>query len=224
MTTATRAVYDGVDTRVLSVPGSGTSVVLLHGYGDSAATWRALLDEFAAVGQPALAVDLPGFGEAGPRSPGPFQPQFDSFVDAVLEEHGPAVVVGNSLGAATAVRAAARNTERVKGLVALDDPLSARHWLARLARRKPVSERVWSTVGRIRMPPGALRRATARVMPRFLYGPGYPPDPEIVAHWLRSTSRMTDLGSQRLSVRVGDESGPHGNQRGLSYHRRARRA
>jgi pimeloyl-ACP methyl ester carboxylesterase len=81
MTTATRAVYDGVDTRVLSVPGSGTSVVLLHGYGDSAATWRALLDEFAAVGQPALAVDLPGFGEAGPRSPGPFQPQFDSFVE-----------------------------------------------------------------------------------------------------------------------------------------------
>lgn len=193
MTTVTRAVYDGVDTRVLSVPGSGTSVVMLHGYGDSAATWRAVLGEFAAAGQRALAVDLPGFGEAGPRRPGPLQPQFDSFVDAVLEEHGPAVVVGNSLGAATAVRAAARNTERVKGLVALDDPLSGQTWLARLARRWPASERVWSTVGRTRVPPRALRWATSRVLPRVLYGPGHPPDPEYVADWLRSMGRMSDV-------------------------------
>jgi pimeloyl-ACP methyl ester carboxylesterase len=193
MTTVTRAVYDGVDTRVLSVPGNGTSVVMLHGYGDSAATWQAVLDEFAAAGQRALAVDLPGFGEAGPRRPGPLQPQFDSFVDAVLEEHGPAVVVGNSLGAATAVRAAARNTERVKGLVALDDPLSGQTWLARLARRKPASERLWSTMGRTRVPPRALRWATSRVLHRVLYGTGHPPDPEYVGDWLRSMGRMSDL-------------------------------
>ncbi|MER6900182.1 alpha/beta fold hydrolase, partial [Amycolatopsis sp. NPDC000740] len=38
-------------------------LVLLHGYCDSADTWRPVLGELAAAGIAAIAVDLPGFGD-----------------------------------------------------------------------------------------------------------------------------------------------------------------
>jgi pimeloyl-ACP methyl ester carboxylesterase len=41
MITETRARYDGVSTRVLSVAGGGTPIVLLHGFADSVETWEA---------------------------------------------------------------------------------------------------------------------------------------------------------------------------------------
>ena len=40
------------------------AVVLLHGWSDSADTWRPLLAQLGARGRRAIAVDLPGFGEA----------------------------------------------------------------------------------------------------------------------------------------------------------------
>ena len=51
-------------TRALELDGDGPGIVLLHGWGDSADTWRPLLIELAARGRRAIAVDLPGFGEA----------------------------------------------------------------------------------------------------------------------------------------------------------------
>jgi pimeloyl-ACP methyl ester carboxylesterase len=99
--TESPAAFGGVGTRGLSVQGGGTPIVLLHGYGDSADVWRAVLTGLDAAGQRALAVDLPGFGQADRRPPGALLPQFDAFTDAVLASVGPAVVMGNSLGAAT---------------------------------------------------------------------------------------------------------------------------
>ncbi len=40
--------------------------MLLHGWGDSADTWRPLLAELGARDRRAIAVDLPGFGTASP--------------------------------------------------------------------------------------------------------------------------------------------------------------
>src|SRR3954449_220268 len=51
-------------TRALELDGDGPGIVLLHGWGDSADTWRPLLAELAASGRRAIAVDLPGFGHA----------------------------------------------------------------------------------------------------------------------------------------------------------------
>ncbi|MEZ0364708.1 alpha/beta fold hydrolase [Mycobacterium sp. pUA109] len=192
MISESRACYGGVGTRVLSVAGDGTPIVLLHGYADSADTWRGVLTRLAAARRPAFAVDLPGFGQAGPRRPGPLVPQFDAFVDALLADTGPAVLVGNSLGAATAVRAADRQGS-VKALIALDDPLNAHHWLARLARRRPVSARLWSRVGRAPIPPRVLRGATRRLVPKVLYGPGVAADAEVVAYWTGIASRTADV-------------------------------
>ncbi|MGB3332333.1 MAG: alpha/beta hydrolase, partial [Mycobacterium sp.] len=125
---------------------------------------------------------------------------------AVLAATGPAVLVGNSLGAATAVRAAARNAS-VKALVALDDPLSARHFLARMVSRRAVSVGFWSRVGRIPIPPAALRGITRRVAPKMLYGPGARPDPQVIAHWTRTTARASDIATLgRYALQYGHEA------------------
>ncbi|OFB37440.1 alpha/beta hydrolase [Mycolicibacterium sp. (ex Dasyatis americana)] len=184
MIAESRARFGGVGTRVLSVPGNGTPVMLLHGYADSADTWRAVLTRLEALGRNAIAVDLPGFGRADRRRPGPLLPQFDAFADALLADHGPAILVGNSLGAATAVRAATRNPGSVRGLVALDDPLNARHWLARAARYRDLPVRFWNGVGRIPVPATAVRWAARRSVVRVLYGsPTIEPDPVVMTHW-----------------------------------------
>ena len=186
--------FGGTGTRMLSVAGGGPPIVLLHGYADSADTWRAVLAKLAAAGRRALAVDLPGFGRADPRPAGPLLPQFDAFVDAVLASVGPAVLMGNSLGAATAVRAATRH-QSVRALIALDDPLGADHWLARLARRSELPLAFWSRIGRAPVPSRALRWVTRYAMPRALYGPGSPPDPEVIARWSRSLSTAGEVAT-----------------------------
>lgn len=196
MIAANRAHFGGVGTRVLSVPGSGTPVVLLHGYADSADTWRAVLTRLETQGRRAFAVDLPGFGRADRRHSGPLLPQFDAFADAVLAESGPAILVGNSLGAATAVRAAARNPEAVHGLVALDDPLNARHWLARIARSRDVPVRFWTGVGRIPVPSNAVRWAARQSVARVLYGSrAAPADPFVIAHWTMTVDSQASLAA-----------------------------
>src|SRR6478672_13931459 len=92
----------GTRTRALELEGDGPPVLLLHGYADSADTWRAVLDRLARAGRRALAVDLPGFGACPALPPGPVLPQLDAFAaDAVAhlsaEGDGAEVVVaGNS--------------------------------------------------------------------------------------------------------------------------------
>ncbi|HUE28529.1 MAG TPA: hypothetical protein VMP89_17270, partial [Solirubrobacteraceae bacterium] len=41
----------GVRTRVLEVDGDGPPLVLLHGFSDSADTWRAMLERLARSGR-----------------------------------------------------------------------------------------------------------------------------------------------------------------------------
>ena len=79
--------------------GSGPPVVLLHGMGDDSSVWdetvAKLADDFACT-----AVDLPGHG----RSPAPDDPAAYereavlNAIDEVLEQTGPALLVGHSLG------------------------------------------------------------------------------------------------------------------------------
>src|SRR3954454_2443373 len=106
-----RLTLAGFSTRALELEGDGPPAVLLHGYADSADTWRRALDLLARRGRRTIAVDLPGFGAAEPLRDGPVLPQFDAFAAAAVEalagEHGEAVVVaGNSLGGCVALRAA----------------------------------------------------------------------------------------------------------------------
>jgi pimeloyl-ACP methyl ester carboxylesterase len=104
-----RVQFAGHATRALEVAGDGPGIVLLHGWSDSADTWRPLLAELAERGRRAIAVDLPGFGEASPMAPGAVLPQLDAFTtDLILSWAGeePVVVAGTSLGGCLALRLA----------------------------------------------------------------------------------------------------------------------
>lgn len=112
----------GHETRALELEGDGPPLLLLHGYADSADTWRRALDRLARRGRRALALDLPGFGTASPVGPGPILPQLDAFAAAAArrlrEETGRApVVVGNSLGGCVALRLGERDDLELAGVV-----------------------------------------------------------------------------------------------------------
>ena len=102
----------GYRTRVLELEGEGAPLLLVHGFSDSADTWRRVLDRLGRRGRRALAVDLPGFGAADPLVGGrPILEQYDAFaadlITRLAEEHdAPVVVSGNSLGGVVALRAA----------------------------------------------------------------------------------------------------------------------
>lgn len=100
---------DGVETRALSVAGDGPPILLLHGFSDSADSWRPLLEQLASAGRHAVAIDLPGAGRAGALARRELLPALDRFVAAFVHEIGggePVVLVGNSLGGLLCMRAA----------------------------------------------------------------------------------------------------------------------
>ncbi len=116
---------DGVRWRSREEPGSGPEIVVyVHGLLSSSASWKRVLRS-ASAGRTAIAVDLPGFGFS--ERPWPY----DYTVGAqslhllrFLEARGiaRAVLVGNSLGGAVALLAAAAKPERIAALVLVDSP------------------------------------------------------------------------------------------------------
>ncbi len=163
--------YAGCRTRALEVDGAGPRFVLLHGYTDSANTWDGVLDEMAAAGRSAIAVDLPGFGHADPLRPEPMLPQLDAFVAELVDDHarrGPVVLVGNSLGGTAAVRAAVAGVPLL-GAVTIGDP-SAGPWRFRSwagATRTPLLLRIAALP--LPLPTSLLRVIGTVVLCRLVY-------------------------------------------------------
>lgn len=169
-------------------PSSRLRFVLFHGYCDSADTWRNLLRELDASGHSAVAVDLPGFGEADALRSGPILPQLDAFVHAVVSEqaeHGDVVLVGNSLGGTISLRAAQSPRLPVAGVVSIAAPGFSDTWLVRTLGRYPLPLRLYASLP---LPvPGLLIRTVAdNVVPRLLYATVRSRDDEEVR-------RFTDL-------------------------------
>jgi pimeloyl-ACP methyl ester carboxylesterase len=128
----------GYRTRALELEGDSPAIVFLHGFADSADTWRRTLELLAARGQRAVALDLPGFGAAAPLDPSqPVLTQLDRFAVAAIErEAGREVVLaGNSLGGCVALRLGERSDLPLAGIVpvapaGLDTPV----WFAAIER------------------------------------------------------------------------------------------
>lgn len=121
-----KAKVDGLPVRYFeaspaSSPAGGEAIVLVHGFSDSAETWARMMPTLARERR-VLAPDLVGFG----RTPAPREGMRFSmlvrylagFLDAVGVEK--ATLVGNSLGAAVAIRYAANNPDRVERLFLLN--------------------------------------------------------------------------------------------------------
>ncbi|TFC85581.1 alpha/beta fold hydrolase [Cryobacterium sp. TMT4-31] len=148
--------------------GYRVPVVLVHGIRTSASMWRHQLEWLAAAGHPVVAVDLPGHGS---RLGEPFTLDgalgaIDGAVDAV---EGPVLLVGLSLGGYYAIAYAARNPDRVLGLVAAGSSfepggpgLAAYRWLARIIHRFP-DRGLWLHTFLVRrmLPPAGVRDVLA---------------------------------------------------------------
>ena len=138
------AEFNGYATRVLELEGDGPPFVLVHGWSDSADTWRHTLAALGRADRAAIAIDLPGYGKAASLNDGPILPQLDTFLDGVAKVAGPgAVFVGNSLGGCASMRLAQRN-RRLGGVVAvapagLDMPV----WFS-VIERDPILRRLIS--------------------------------------------------------------------------------
>jgi pimeloyl-ACP methyl ester carboxylesterase len=145
--------------------------VLLHGYCDSADTWRPALEQLAAAGIPAIAVDLPGFGDAQPLRPGPMLPQLDAFTTAVVREQavlGSVVLAGNSLGGTMSLRAAQNARLPISGVVSIAAPGFVDSWLIRTVARYPLPLRLYSSLP-LPVPGFLVRKVAEQVVPRLLY-------------------------------------------------------
>ncbi|MBV9443246.1 MAG: alpha/beta hydrolase [Acidobacteriaceae bacterium] len=101
--------------------GSGKPIVLLHaGVGDRT-MWREHLEPLADAGFRVLALDLPGFGEAAvtPGAQAPWEDVLRTLKELDLKR---TALVGNSFGAAVALRIAAVAPAAVSGLVLISAP------------------------------------------------------------------------------------------------------
>jgi pimeloyl-ACP methyl ester carboxylesterase len=111
---------EGLRVRALRVGHGDTTVVFLHGYGESLLAWRLLLDRFRQHYQ-LLAIDLPGFGLSD-RPAGAYDfASYTRWLGALLREqtHGPVVVVGHSMGGQLAAAMALEHPDRVVAAVLL---------------------------------------------------------------------------------------------------------
>jgi esterase len=95
-------------------------LVFLHGGGQNAHTWDLVL---AALGRPAIAIDLPGHGHSSWRENRDYGPGTNALAVAqVISELAPAAagVIGMSLGGLTLIRLGATRPELVRRAVIVD--------------------------------------------------------------------------------------------------------
>jgi pimeloyl-ACP methyl ester carboxylesterase len=100
------------------VQGAGPLVICAPGMGDIRQTFRYLVPALVAAGYRVATFDLRGHGESDTTFAS-FDDEAEASDIVALSEHlgGPATVVGNSMGAAAGVIAAARRPELVSALV-----------------------------------------------------------------------------------------------------------
>jgi pimeloyl-ACP methyl ester carboxylesterase len=158
-------------TRVLEVEGDGPAILLLHGFSDSADSFRPLLKELAARSRRAVAVDLPGGGHA-PALGRPALSSLDRFTDDFVRAFAgdeAAVLVGNSLGGLVALRAAARPDLPLTAVAGLAPAGLAYHrHLESLTRWVSKLDRILSVLDCIPLPPRLLRWAARALYERRL--------------------------------------------------------
>jgi pimeloyl-ACP methyl ester carboxylesterase len=171
----------GIATRALEVDGEGPGLMLLHGWGDSADTWRPLLGRLARIGRRAIAVDLPGSGAATELAPGAMLPQYDAFAAALVRrwaDHRGVVVVGNSLGGVTALRLAERADLPLAGVVPIAPAgLDMPRWFE-LVEREPVLRSLLA-LG-IPLPRGVVAAAVGEMYRRLAFSAPRAADPDAV--------------------------------------------
>ncbi len=111
------------DQRRISALRWGTAsprVVFVHGSAQNAHTWDTVC---LALGEPVLAIDLPGHGHSSWRDDGDYTPRALAFdIALMIEQHAPqaSVVCGMSLGGLTTLALAYQRPDLVSRLMMID--------------------------------------------------------------------------------------------------------
>jgi len=160
----------GYRTRVLELEGEGPALLLLHGYSDSADTWRLILDGLGRADRRAVALDMPGFGTAdGLNDDEPILPQLERFAAAALEwiDADGTVVCGNSLGGCVALRLAEQPELGLGGVVGVAPAgLDMARWF-RVIERDPLLRSLLAAP--VPIPRGVLHRVVGEVYKRLAF-------------------------------------------------------
>ena len=118
---ATFLSIDGVRVRYVD-EGTGSPVVLVHGFASSLETWTAVIPELVEHGHRVIALDLRGFGWTD-RPPGDYSSEAQArLVLGLMDQLGVerAAVVGHSYGAGVTLRLALIAPERVTRIALYD--------------------------------------------------------------------------------------------------------
>ncbi len=180
-----------IQLRTLRAGRGDTTLLLIHGFGESLFTWRAVVDPLAAHYR-VVAIDLPGFGGSNKPdasySVDSMTARLSNFLD--LHIRGPVIVVGHSMGGQLAAALALARPDRIAaavliapagyglGLAGIADTISAEKataigwYLASRAMLLPEHDDDWlkepdSAASYTLMTDPNYRRAAARILDEF---------------------------------------------------------
>ncbi len=183
---------DGVRLRTVRAGTGDTTLVLVHGYGESLTTWRSLFDRLAEDYR-VIALDLPGFGGSdkpdSSYSLAAMTQRLSRFLDRWTEEGGPVVMVGHSMGGELAASLALLRPDRIKMLV-LIAPAGYRIGLGGIAHTMSVGKA--RTIGKYL----ALRSFITPI-----HDPAWLGEPDSLAHY----DLTSDGAYSRAASRVLEE-------------------
>jgi pimeloyl-ACP methyl ester carboxylesterase len=185
----------GFETRALELDGEGPPLILLHGWSDSADTWRPVLDRLRRRERRAVALDMPGYGTAsqlGRKTP--VLAQLDRFLRAALIRFGggePAVVAGNSLGGSAALRAAEDAELPLAGVIPIAPAgFDMAGWFLVIESERVIRLLLSSPVP---VPEQIVRGAVGRVYRQVAFARPSSVDPRVVASFTRHVSNRRDV-------------------------------
>ena len=111
---------------------SNPPIVLIHGFGASSDHWRNNAEIFASEGFRVFGIDLIGFGKSEQNLQSKIKHlenqfwanQLASFLDEIvdIQNNGKVVLIGNSLGALTAITTLSNRPELIKTIIAAPLP------------------------------------------------------------------------------------------------------
>lgn len=124
--TSERVTVNGVDLAVLRAGDHGPLAVCLHGFPDSAHTWRHLAPRLAAAGYRVVAPFMRGYAPSAVAPDGRYQTAVlaldaDALHDA-FDGDGDAVLIGHDWGAIAVYGAASHSPDRWRSVVAMAVP------------------------------------------------------------------------------------------------------